>query len=307
MRKDISKVLCETYKAGSPWVHGNRPRHKKNFATYFDEVGGKIGSGQYHKIAGVETKSFGENLNPLWRFIDKRVGKPWDETYSEICKVCKKSGAVSSHIFSHLFDPVVVQNKVVYQDGKPGYIRYGGWGEITWSEVGGYGEYYVDREGILRRGRKVKTYSAHSREQRDKNKKLMEQYRKIISRTVEYHYDETFKQWFRYELEPMPPKSVNTWVRHPSITAYDWWKLTPDQQKEKGLWTLTYPYVKSVLSKPGVVHPRASKGTREFYSSDSLPDGLYYYARKYQASKAEIKREGLVTPSTELPNWFKTK
>ena len=54
-----------------------------------------------------DRKQFGENFAPLKRFIHSKVGKSWDKVYSEICKFCDKNGAVSGHIFDHLWDWVI--------------------------------------------------------------------------------------------------------------------------------------------------------------------------------------------------------
>jgi hypothetical protein len=63
------------------------------------------------KPYGYNTKSFSENLNPLWGFIRKSVGKNWDAVYSEICQNFDKRNVVNQHILVHLFQNVEMNTR----------------------------------------------------------------------------------------------------------------------------------------------------------------------------------------------------
>jgi hypothetical protein len=72
-----------------------------------------------------------EYLNPLYRFLEKRVGRNWDRVYSEIRQHNRPGSAVGEHIFQHLRDYVRVKTT----DVSEGY----------------YADFFVDKTGVLRR------------------------------------------------------------------------------------------------------------------------------------------------------------
>lgn len=121
-----------------------------------------------YKPPGWDIKSFGENLNPLWRYLQKQVGRPWNQIFSEICENMDRRSAVGGHIFQHLFDFVVRAEEVVFIDGKPHRPDWSGESvPITYSsKIGEWSCFYVDpKTGILKRGmkRKETTYERETR------------------------------------------------------------------------------------------------------------------------------------------------
>jgi hypothetical protein len=86
---------------------------------------------------------FGENLNPLFRFLDGQVGRPWDDVYSEI-KNAIPNGTMGDHVLIHVFQHVSTDHQF-NDNGKPvsyHYTKYSGPREV-------YG-LYVDPSGIIR-------------------------------------------------------------------------------------------------------------------------------------------------------------
>lgn len=53
--------------------------------------------------------NFSENLNPLYRYLDAQVGRPWDKVYAEIRAHVNADTAVQFHILQHLYDRLVVR------------------------------------------------------------------------------------------------------------------------------------------------------------------------------------------------------
>lgn len=82
------------------------------------------------KVRHMDRRHFNENLNPLRRWLESKVGQPWDKVYSEACKVIKPNSTVKNHIKVHLLD-MVVQDAVLI-DGVPcQVVRWGnGYTEI---------------------------------------------------------------------------------------------------------------------------------------------------------------------------------
>lgn len=109
-------------------------------------------------------KELNENLAPLRRFIQSRVGQPWDAVYSEISQHLRADNAVQQHVRDHVEDFVAVRTRIV--DGEI-------WVTSRWGRphplAGSWDEFYVDpRDGILRRNANRETYSQRRRRENEK-------------------------------------------------------------------------------------------------------------------------------------------
>ena len=94
-------------------------------------------------------KSLSENLNPLLRFLEKRVGKTWDEVRSEISLNIKANNAVQSHIMDHVKWFVKTENSDRWFLDEKNLPRY-----TIGSECHPYVGFYVDKKGFLRESKK---------------------------------------------------------------------------------------------------------------------------------------------------------
>lgn len=147
MRKDMSKVLCETYRVHSS---GKFPRPTKDLVYDEDRPGcriGKVGMRKQHQ----DRKLFSENLSPLLRFLQSRVGQKWDSVYSEIRKNLKTKKTIDAHILIHLKQFVTTTGTYVGEDGEIYCIR-----DYSFSPVPAYtaSEFYVHpKTGILIHGK----------------------------------------------------------------------------------------------------------------------------------------------------------
>lgn len=115
MRPDMSKVLVERPRKGGSTKWKNRFRMKGNDDDGYVPTSMR----KVHR----DRKELNENLNPLIRFLSTKVGHSWDDVYSEICQVCKKTTAVQYHVFQHLWQLVSVnvhidENGIVYSSDK---------------------------------------------------------------------------------------------------------------------------------------------------------------------------------------------
>lgn len=132
MRKDMAKVVVERPRYGGSYTKSG------NKNTSLEDLPIKEGmrkpyGGRYYR------KQFNDYLSPLRRFLESRVGKLWDDVYSEIRENINPNSTVQQHIMSHVFGYVDIH--VQYIDGipfsKPPYPR----------KIEGL---YVDYEGYLR-------------------------------------------------------------------------------------------------------------------------------------------------------------
>lgn len=67
------------------------------------------------------SKWLSENLAPLCRFLQRRVGRPWNEVHSEICAHIAVRSAVQKHVLDHLWH--YVERNPVMIDGRPHHAR----------------------------------------------------------------------------------------------------------------------------------------------------------------------------------------
>lgn len=141
MRGDFIKVLTERprHNSGMKYRHGRKIARRQKIGE--DDFAGR-------ESMSMRDKEFSDLIAPLHRYVQSRVGKKWDKTYSEICAHLKGRNTVQQHLIGHLnqyverhveFDE---KNRPVSKSWKP--YRFGG-------ERGLYSDFYVDpRDGILK-------------------------------------------------------------------------------------------------------------------------------------------------------------
>jgi len=179
-----AKKLVDTYRYGSSRKNPDVAAMRRS-RILLDEDGELEAPGSYRRASlfGLQKfqmqparswhrKDFNENLSPLWRFLDRSVGRRWDEVYADICKKTDRRSTIGAHVFEHLFDyihlhPTMIdgvphyhtwdcENREPVRDEK-GILKYPA---ATWSPVSvtyrgrrGGRQFWVDPEnGILKRG-----------------------------------------------------------------------------------------------------------------------------------------------------------
>lgn len=76
----------------------------------------KFQSSARYRQYGWEAKKLNEHLSPLRRWLNKQVGRDWDEVWSEICKGLSVHNAIASHVRDHA-DQYVQKNCSIGEDG----------------------------------------------------------------------------------------------------------------------------------------------------------------------------------------------
>ncbi|WP_428265574.1 hypothetical protein [Haliangium sp.] len=105
MRRDMAKKLVERPRHG-----GGRKRPGRRRPA--DE------SPRREPMSmGRGSKFFGENLAPLRRFLERRVGRPWDQVYREIRARLAPTSTVHMHVLQHLDH--MVETRALMVDGVP--------------------------------------------------------------------------------------------------------------------------------------------------------------------------------------------
>ena len=123
MRKDMYRVVTERTRVGGGYYKARV--HPKSYKTFEDEDGfddcipaNKEGMKKYHR----DRKEFSDLIGPLRGFLNKQVGRPWDDVYSEICQNLPSNGINARHILMHVSwevetQTVMVGDVVCYNDG----------------------------------------------------------------------------------------------------------------------------------------------------------------------------------------------
>ena len=92
---------------------------------------------------GYNRKSQGDRLAPLYKFLESRCGRPWNDVYSEICLAADPRGIRGFHLRQHVQQYVNLSN---YDVG----LRYS------------HGPFFVDRDGTLQKARKLTEAEYHA-------------------------------------------------------------------------------------------------------------------------------------------------
>ena len=139
MRSDMFQVIIERPRVGANWgpAKGRRgePRRQQEGPTWEPVSRGR------------GTKCLNENLAPLRRFLQSRVGRPWDAVRSEICSILNVRSAVQQHVLVHVKQ--MVEENAVLVDGRPHHPGrgFGGRSLILANRWGGF--YVCPRTGVL--------------------------------------------------------------------------------------------------------------------------------------------------------------
>ena len=131
MRTDMHKVICERPRLGScgPWKRSGPKNVPLDALPRYQSMRG----------AHTDRKQFGENLAPLRRWLLAQVGRPWDEVYSEACKVIKPDSVVRNHIKFHLLQ--MVERHTFLKNGEVWIFGDSGDVEVPITSVWGWGNW----------------------------------------------------------------------------------------------------------------------------------------------------------------------
>jgi hypothetical protein len=106
MRDDMAKIIVE------------RPRRldhseRKGRARAMEDLPQREGMRRPHLLLGWG-KELNENLQPLRRYLERQVGRPWNKVYAEIAKNLRADNTVQQHVRDHLQDYVAVTPRRVF-------------------------------------------------------------------------------------------------------------------------------------------------------------------------------------------------
>lgn len=113
MRDDYDKIICERPRlyASKTYKHVRRSTVAKD-----DEYSNLSNKESMRRPYGYERKQFNDYLNPLYRWLDKQVGRPWDKVQSDLHQMLDSRKTTDQHVWDHVKREV--QERVIKEDGK---------------------------------------------------------------------------------------------------------------------------------------------------------------------------------------------
>lgn len=191
MRADMFKVIVERPRSGSRMRWTGRTRRFLNS----EDAPAKIGMRRAHS----DRKWLNEHLGPLRKFLGRRVGRPWDVVYSEICAVIDTRSTVKQHVLSHIEDFVAVKTKLV--DGK--IYEIGSYSAVYVPLSEARQPLYVDPQtGLLRRNEERILRRKKLREEARRRQAETDARRRMLSPTEQLNCVDGL--WYHVRLARLP-------------------------------------------------------------------------------------------------------
>ena len=151
MKKHFAKLLTERERILSGNRHsdikGLKKRYQKDRLNWLSEEHiRKEGINPARGMGGLQRKELNENLGPLYRFLNSKVGCLWNDVYSEIRENIDTKSAVQMHIMSHLYD--MIEKDAIELDGKMVVFRGR---RMSWENPAELSadQLYIDSNGII--------------------------------------------------------------------------------------------------------------------------------------------------------------
>ena len=125
MRQDMYKLITECYRVGDKSKYRKRRCKMKQALTVAtqNEDWDEIDSHESMRGWAIKNhggKEFGENLNPLKRFIRSSAGRPWPEVHSEMSANINCNSEAQRHVWLHAID-YVEEKTFIGDDGQVYY------------------------------------------------------------------------------------------------------------------------------------------------------------------------------------------
>jgi hypothetical protein len=101
MRSNMAKVIVERPRR-------NRHSGRRGRPVALDDLPSHEGMRRAQALRG-DRKELNENLQPLRRYLERQVGRPWRKVYGEIAKNLRVDSTVQQHVRDHLGDFVAIK------------------------------------------------------------------------------------------------------------------------------------------------------------------------------------------------------
>jgi len=201
----MSKVIVERPRRGGGYV-------RKGRELDLDQQVSNQGMRKPY-IKGYNYKELNENLAPLYRFLQSKLGFRWDDVYSEICENIRVTSTVQEHIRVHVKQ--MVATKISIDDNGEPWDMDGRPGKLSATP---YVKYWVDpRDGILKLNN-AKTYKQLNREAQDELVKKLTESSRSLPGGIELRKARGI--WYQVEVAPVPARSKREVISPDGIVHY---------------------------------------------------------------------------------------
>lgn len=277
MRDDFAKVIVERQRGGSNSNFRSIRKGKWYKFKCEDDVTPKsTGLRKTIKYHHGGMKSLNEHLSPMRGFLNKNVGRLWNDVYSEVRKKFKPTNATNFHIYQHLLD-YVEQNTFMYKGHVYVHGRYYDNEMRKWSfghpvEDSIYPWYVHPETGILSKFEKKRFKFNPPRR--------FYNYIKINDHQIIIFLCGV---WYKLFLKERPP-SIKLKDRATGFIWYASDKYTDSSEslfRDHSKWVIKYNKYAS-----------DDQQISTWAHNNPIPDGLYCY-KINQLSKSELKNRGL--------------
>jgi len=136
MRRDMKHIIIDTGRYDDSWTSTSRKRGGRGSVRVCDVIDD---DGEYLECdepfrgkmsRGRGSKTLGDRTKPLYRWLRKQVGRPWNKIWSEVAEVSKGMGIRGVHLREHVEQYVLIRAYV--EDGNlydaespyPSFITY---------------------------------------------------------------------------------------------------------------------------------------------------------------------------------------
>lgn len=275
MRKDFHKVVTERPRV--KYIVKNNRSDKRTY-DHIDDVppGGKVSIRRPYRS---NSFNFSDHISPLRRFIEKQIGRKWDDVFSEISKQFPSGGVLNDHIRGHVWD-FISHNTSMGPNGV--VLDHGGkWGgsvrPVSPNEI------YVHPETgmVCRMPSDVPS----------RKKRRLEREARIRNTVVALSKKARLLKikgcWYYVDLEDIP----NTFVTRPALVKYKPYR--EGAQKVEGGWIVQekeWQFVHDVVLNINI----SIMSHADYEKRMEMYGGLKVYATKKRLlGKKELKKYGL--------------
>jgi hypothetical protein len=236
MRKDFPQLLTERERR-KPYDYGSKSaptRDERDLEYAHARANARKMEGMRPRGNGRGRKDLNENLRPLYNYLRKQIGRPWNKVFSEISQVSPNKNQVLAHVYTHVWQ--IVERDVVVIDKKPYYKANSSYGRrqrglpaplLPIHEHGRLQLYVCPKSGLLKRApkwKKKKTY------RKGNPYEIKLSVLEILRRRDGIWYRDR-KHWVLYPADPEKPRSVDRWqVEHLSTQ-----QLSTRELRQRGL------------------------------------------------------------------------
>ena len=180
----MDKVIVERPRLGRSY---KRPPGRSRALT--DEDGAPLrvvrakGARAPEREKPLKTKNLNENLAPLYRYLDRQVGRPWDKVWSELSANLRPTSTVQEHVRDHVRDYVAITTRAV-PSGVEVALKWGGPTLLkdSWFRL------YVDpRTGLLRKNKHWNARRRAYRARKDEAARERATRMRVVDKTTQLH------------------------------------------------------------------------------------------------------------------------